>query len=148
MMQLRAITPVLALIALGSCGASDGAANKPVNGGATMDNATLTKLALTSDAFRDGQPIPTVYSCDGANHSPALHWSDPPAGTKSFALVGIRRRGPGFAAFEHTDAHIGEHADELAHFVPSRQARRHRPIVGRLVVLAARRGESNRSGPQ
>ena len=45
------------------------------------------KLALTSDAFKDGQPIPQVYSCDGANHSPAIHWSDPPSGTKSFALV-------------------------------------------------------------
>ena len=52
-----------------------------------MDNATLTRLALTSDAFKDGQPIPRVYSCDGANDSPAIYWSDPPAGTKSFALV-------------------------------------------------------------
>jgi len=52
-----------------------------------MDNATVAKLTLTSDAFREGQPIPTVYSCDGANHSPAIHWSDPPAVTKSFALV-------------------------------------------------------------
>ena len=52
-----------------------------------MENATLAKLELTSDAFADGQPIPTEYSCDGANKSPALHWGDPPAGTKSFALV-------------------------------------------------------------
>lgn len=46
-----------------------------------------TKLALTSDAFKDGQAIPKVYSCDGANHAPAIHWSNPPAGTRSFALV-------------------------------------------------------------
>ena len=52
-----------------------------------MENATLTKLELTSDAFRAGQPIPTRYTCDGANQSPALQWSEPPAGTKSFALV-------------------------------------------------------------
>ena len=52
-----------------------------------MENATLAKLELTSDAFADGQPIPTEYSCDGANKSPALHWGDPPAGAKSFALV-------------------------------------------------------------
>ena len=53
-----------------------------------MDTAAVTKtLTLTSDAFQNGQSIPQVYSCDGANHSPALHWSEPPAGTKSFALV-------------------------------------------------------------
>ena len=52
-----------------------------------MENATLTKLQLTSDAFKDGQPIPAQYTCDGADQTPALQWSDPPAGTKSFALV-------------------------------------------------------------
>jgi Raf kinase inhibitor-like YbhB/YbcL family protein len=52
-----------------------------------VDNATLTKLSLTSDAFQNGQPIPVQYSCDGTNQAPALKWSDPPQGTKSFALV-------------------------------------------------------------
>jgi Raf kinase inhibitor-like YbhB/YbcL family protein len=52
-----------------------------------VENATLTTLQLTSDAFQDGQPIPTQYTCDGANQRPALSWGDPPAGTKSFALV-------------------------------------------------------------
>ena len=52
-----------------------------------MENATLAKLDLTSDAFQDGQPIPTQYTCDGANQTPSLRWSDPPAETKSFALV-------------------------------------------------------------
>ena len=50
-------------------------------------DATLTRISLTSDAFQDGQPIPTQFSCDGANNSPALHWGDPPNGTRSFALV-------------------------------------------------------------
>ena len=52
-----------------------------------MENATLAKLELTSDAFQNGKPIPVQYTCDGANQTPALHWSDPPAGTRSFALV-------------------------------------------------------------
>lgn len=52
-----------------------------------MENATIAKLSLTSDAFQDGQPIPVQYSCDGADHTPVLHWGDPPQGTKSFALV-------------------------------------------------------------
>jgi Raf kinase inhibitor-like YbhB/YbcL family protein len=52
-----------------------------------MENATIAKISLTSTAFKDGQPIPVEFSCDGANISPALQWSEPPAGTKSFALV-------------------------------------------------------------
>ena len=52
-----------------------------------MQNATLAKLSLTSDAFQDGKPIPAQYTCDGANQTPALQWSDPPEGTRSFAIV-------------------------------------------------------------
>jgi len=52
-----------------------------------MDNATLVRINLTSDAFAEGQAIPQQYSCDGANQSPRLSWGEPPQGTKSFALV-------------------------------------------------------------
>jgi Raf kinase inhibitor-like YbhB/YbcL family protein len=48
--------------------------------------ATMS-LNLTSDAFANGQSIPAKYSCIGKNISPALAWNDPPAGTKSFALI-------------------------------------------------------------
>ena len=44
-------------------------------------------LNLKSDAFVNGQSIPAKYSCIGKNVSPALTWSDPPAGTQSFALI-------------------------------------------------------------
>jgi Raf kinase inhibitor-like YbhB/YbcL family protein len=52
-----------------------------------VENATVAKISLGSDAFQDGQPIPAQYSCDGADQAPALHWGDPPHGTRSFALV-------------------------------------------------------------
>lgn len=52
-----------------------------------MENATLAKLSLTSDAFQDGQPIPIQYTCDGSDKTPALNWGEPPPGAKSFALV-------------------------------------------------------------
>ena len=52
-----------------------------------MDDATLTKISLTSDAFEDGQPIPQQHTCDGADQSPALHWGEVPEGTRSFALI-------------------------------------------------------------
>ena len=87
-MNLKVVSTALATIALVSCGGTGGAKHEATNGGANMDTEAVTKsLTLTSEAFQNGQPIPELYSCDGANHSPALHWSEPPAGTKSFALV-------------------------------------------------------------
>lgn len=48
---------------------------------------TATQFELTSSDFGDGEPIPEVHSCDGRDQSPALRWGEPPAGTKSFALI-------------------------------------------------------------
>ncbi len=42
---------------------------------------------LTTEAFTNGQSIPAKFSCVGRNISPALTWTDPPAGTQSFALI-------------------------------------------------------------
>ncbi len=52
-----------------------------------MENAAITRLDLTSDDFRNGGTIPTKFTCDGADQTPTLRWSDPPSGTKSFAFV-------------------------------------------------------------
>lgn len=58
----------------------------------TYTNTTETMeadmaLELKSNAFVSGQSIPAKYSCIGRNISPGLTWSDPPAGTQSFALI-------------------------------------------------------------
>jgi Raf kinase inhibitor-like YbhB/YbcL family protein len=45
------------------------------------------QLTLTSDAFANGQSIPAKYTCKGKNISPALAWTEPPAGTQSLALI-------------------------------------------------------------
>ncbi len=44
-------------------------------------------IELTSTAFKAETSIPKQYTGDGADQSPPLHWSDPPAGTKSIALI-------------------------------------------------------------
>jgi Raf kinase inhibitor-like YbhB/YbcL family protein len=44
-------------------------------------------MNLTSTAFAYGEFIPTKYSCKGEDVSPSLTWTEPPAGTQSFALI-------------------------------------------------------------
>jgi len=44
---------------------------------------------ITSQDFKNNQPIPSIHTCDGNDISPQLSWSGAPAGTKSFALTCI-----------------------------------------------------------
>ena len=44
-------------------------------------------IKLSSSIFKEGQPIPQKYSCDGENINPPLSVSGVPAGTKSLALI-------------------------------------------------------------
>lgn len=44
-------------------------------------------FTLTSPAFSHNGMIPKPYTCSGENISPELRWSNPPKGTKSFALI-------------------------------------------------------------
>src|SRR3990172_2461487 len=55
--------------------------------GLTAGLAGGTGMELKRAAFKPGEMIPTKYTCDGPDVSPPLSWSDPPAGTKSFALI-------------------------------------------------------------
>jgi Raf kinase inhibitor-like YbhB/YbcL family protein len=84
--MLPKFMPMMLFAALASCGARNNAANQ-ANGATAVGNATLTQMSLTSDAFRNGRPIPVQYTCDGPGETPTLHWGEPPEGTKSFAFV-------------------------------------------------------------
>jgi len=86
---------VLFSMSLSACAVSTPAASQPTSTEAasipsTPEPITLEasmSLQLTSDAFVNGQSIPAKYSCIGKNISPALAWTEPPAGTQSFALI-------------------------------------------------------------
>ena len=52
-------------------------------------------LSLTSRAFQEGESIPAAYTCEGQDISPPLAWTDPPAGTKSVALISDDPDAPG-----------------------------------------------------
>jgi len=42
---------------------------------------------LTTTAFENGAMIPKKFTCDGPDTSPPLKWTEPPKGTKSFAVI-------------------------------------------------------------
>ena len=44
-------------------------------------------LSLRSPSFTHQGEIPSLYTCEGRDISPALTWSGQPAGTKSLALI-------------------------------------------------------------
>lgn len=44
-------------------------------------------LQIQTPAFNHEAPIPTQYTCDGADRSPALAWSGHPKGVKTYALI-------------------------------------------------------------
>jgi Raf kinase inhibitor-like YbhB/YbcL family protein len=44
-------------------------------------------ITLTSTAFKEGQPIPSTYTCDGVNVSPPLEWSGIPKSAKTIAVI-------------------------------------------------------------
>jgi Raf kinase inhibitor-like YbhB/YbcL family protein len=44
-------------------------------------------LKLTINAFPEGEVIPALFTCEGADVSPSLEWSGAPDQTKSFAII-------------------------------------------------------------
>ena len=44
-------------------------------------------LEVKSPDFASGGTIPKQFTCEGADLSPALEWTAPPPGTRSFALI-------------------------------------------------------------
>jgi Raf kinase inhibitor-like YbhB/YbcL family protein len=44
-------------------------------------------MEIKSSAFKEGESIPSKYTCDNIDVSPDLEWSKVPDGTKTFALI-------------------------------------------------------------
>lgn len=96
-------------------------------GEGTGSETGAMKLAIP--ALASGKDIPARFTCDGEDRSPALEWSDPPAGTRSFALILDDPDAPG-GVFRHWGAYdiepatrqLAEGAGNAAD-APFRQAR-------------------------
>jgi len=67
-------------------------------------------LTLTSSAYEKGGMIPSKYTCDGANISPPLHWTNTPENTTSFAII-----------FDDPDAPAGTWVHWVLYNIPAEQ---------------------------
>ncbi len=47
----------------------------------------MASFTIQSTAFKEGETIPRVHTCEGRDTSPELFWSEPPEGTKSYVLI-------------------------------------------------------------
>lgn len=47
----------------------------------------LSEMQVSSTAFQDGGAIPSKHTGEGEDVSPALAWSNPPQGTRAFAVI-------------------------------------------------------------
>ena len=67
--------------------ASAAVAQSPARGRGGRGAAGIQNLTLMTTAWPDGGIIPLRYTQAGAEISPAIQWSAPPAGTVSFVLI-------------------------------------------------------------
>ncbi len=62
-------------------------------------------LTITSSVFAEGGDIPSKYTCQGEDMSPALSWFSVPDGARSLALIVDDPDAPDPAAPKMTDVH-------------------------------------------
>ena len=55
--------------------------------GQTKKGVMAMTLKITSPMFSPNEEIPSKYTCDGKDISPAIEWSGLPEGTRSIALI-------------------------------------------------------------
>ena len=90
--RMAALSAVLAVSAASISGCGSGQAQTPV--------FTLSSPDLESGTFAT-KFILNGFGCTGGNISPALDWSNPPAGTQSFALQVYDPDAPSGSGFWH-----------------------------------------------
>jgi Raf kinase inhibitor-like YbhB/YbcL family protein len=78
---IRAVTATIGLLTMASLQAQGGADGKAAAG------FSLTSPDIAAGAKIADAQVFNSFGCSGGNTSPALSWSNPPSGTKSFALL-------------------------------------------------------------
>lgn len=66
----------------------------------SITSAAEVRMGLTSQAFKNGEHIPSRYTCNGENISPPIGWTGAPKETKSYTLIMDDLDAPG-GVFNH-----------------------------------------------
>ena len=69
---------------LAACG---GGGDAPPAADSAAEQEGVMTFSISSDAFGPDEAIPTRFTCDGQDTSPALAWGKVPDGTQSLALI-------------------------------------------------------------
>jgi Raf kinase inhibitor-like YbhB/YbcL family protein len=83
--HFRALCLVMIIMVVASVSVS--CQTKKAEKGAAVKGKEEMAFMITSTAFKHEGMIPKQYTCDGADISPQLAWSNVPDSTKSFALI-------------------------------------------------------------
>ena len=77
----------LILVFLCSCSSGPAPGSSEIK--TNNNKAVEAKMGITlmSTAFKDGEMIPSKYTCDGVNVSPQLSWSGVPSNAETVALI-------------------------------------------------------------
>ena len=76
-------------------------------------------LSVSSPAFQEGDKIPSKYTCEGQDVSPALTWGEPPVGAQSFALIIDDPDAPGGVFTHWVIFNIPPDSRQLAEAIPT-----------------------------
>ncbi len=85
---------------------------------------------LRSPAIAPSGNIPEKYTCDGADLSPPLRWTDPPSHTQSFALIVEGPDAPGGARVHWLLYGVAGALRELPEGIPARDTVEHIGVQG------------------
>jgi Raf kinase inhibitor-like YbhB/YbcL family protein len=88
-------------------------------------------MQITSSAFKEGEPIPAKYTCDGENISPPLAWRDAPRNTKTFALIVHDPDAPAGDWVHWVVYHIPANVTELSEHAPPTESLPNGAMQGR-----------------
>ncbi len=80
--MLKIFSLLLICLIILSCGQKQ----EPMTKTKPESNSTA-EFTIQSPAFKDNERIPDKFTGIGENISPQLNWTNPPVGTKSFALI-------------------------------------------------------------
>lgn len=79
-MRLPLLLLLILLLGISACGGEDETSAEELP-------LSTNLLTLASPVFTQGEPIPSPYTCDGADVPPPLTWQDVPTDVGSYALI-------------------------------------------------------------